>query len=111
VCTVLHLVCKENNGIPPGTNNLCNLPFTSDCRLRELLSGERVGASDSEKTLKTYWSRETAFWEVKTKHSQFARKTVSTNKLVCELCAEFIPATRAAEQNHQLTVGQPLLIV
>jgi hypothetical protein len=32
---------------------------------------------------------------------------MSTNKLVCQLCAEFIPATRAAKQNHRLTVGQP----
>ena len=31
---------------------------------------------------------------------------MSTNKLVCQLCAEFIPATRAAKQNHRLTVGQ-----
>jgi hypothetical protein len=38
-------------------------------------------------------------------HSQFDRETMSTNKIVCQLCAEFIPATRATEQNHQLTVG------
>jgi len=31
---------------------------------------------------------------------------MSTNKLVCQLCAEFIPATRAAKQNHRLTVDQ-----
>jgi hypothetical protein len=43
----------------------------------------------------------------KREHSQFARETMSTNKLVCQLCAEFIPATRAAEQNHRLTVGHP----
>jgi hypothetical protein len=41
---------------------------------------------------------------VKTKNSQFDRETMSTNKLVCQLCAEFIPATRATEQNYRLTV-------
>jgi|HubBroStandDraft_2_1064218.scaffolds.fasta_scaffold84052_2 hypothetical protein len=30
---------------------------------------------------------------------------MSTNELVRQLCAEFIPATRAAKQNHRLTVG------
>ncbi len=39
------------------------------------------------------------------KHSQFDRETMSTNKIVCQLCAEFIPTTRATEQNHRLTVG------
>lgn len=38
-------------------------------------------------------------------HSQFDSETMSTNKIVCQLCAEFIPATRATGQNHRLTVG------
>jgi hypothetical protein len=42
-------------------------------------------------------------------HSQFARETMSTNKLVCQLCAEFIPAMLATEQNHRLTVGNRAL--
>ena len=44
-------------------------------------------------------------------YSQFDRETMSTNKIVWERCAEFIPATRVAEQNHRLTVGAPEYIL
>jgi hypothetical protein len=33
-------------------------------------------------------------------------RTVSTNKIVCQRCAEFTLATRATGQNHRLTVGR-----
>jgi hypothetical protein len=63
-----------------------------------------VGASDAKKILKTDWSRDGLLGS-ENKAFKFARETMSTNKLVCQLCAEFIPATRAAKQNHRLTVS------
>jgi hypothetical protein len=55
VCTVLHLVGKENNGIPPVTNNLSNLTHVRLWSSR-IAFAQTVGASDSKKILKTDWS-------------------------------------------------------
>ena len=36
----------------------------------------------------------------KREHSQFDRETMSTNKIVCQLCARIRPGNAASEQNH-----------
>jgi hypothetical protein len=48
VCTVLHLVGKENNGIPPVTNNLCNLPLLQTPLHRDLRRVEAGSAGRND---------------------------------------------------------------